>query len=185
MGAGSTSGAASDETGPSTGHQPVAATAASDDEVSTRRLGSEAGPGPSALTQGEDDRGDEQALPAAAVAALLAPALGDQLAAWGEEPSDEDEVTLELRAEQLSERLRADPNDALAVAELAALLELLGRDHELLALLSARIDEVSGAEREALVGQRRAVLGRLIGAASEAGRDEEASLYQLMLDRND
>ncbi len=185
MGAGSTSGAASDETGPSTGHQPVAATAASDDEVSTRRLGSEAGPGPSALTQGEDDRGDEQALPAAAVAALLAPALGDQLAALGEEPSDEDEVTLELRAEQLSERLRADPNDALAVAELAALLELLGRDHELLALLSARIDEVSGAEREALVGQRRAVLGRLIGAASEAGRDEEASLYQLMLDRND
>ena len=124
-------------------------------------------------------------MPLAAVEALLAPALGDQLAALGEEPSDESELTLELRAEQLSERLRADPSDAGAVAELATLLELLGRDHELLALLSARIDEVSGDERGALIAQRRAVLGRLIGVAQEAGRDEEASLYQLMLERND
>ena len=103
----------------------------------------------------------------------------------GTEPSDEGELNLELRAEQLSERLRADPNDGVAVAELAALLELLGRDHELLALLSARIDEVSGDERGALIVQRRAVLGRLIAAARQAGRDEEASLYQLMLERSD
>ena len=51
--------------------------------------------------------------------------------------------------------------------------------------MSARIDEVSGNQRQTYIAQRRAVLERLIRLASEAGRAEEAALYQLMLERSD
>jgi len=89
----------------------------------------------------------------------------------------------ELRVERLSEKLRADPDDAGVVAELVALLEKLGRDLDLLALLSARIDEGSELLRPELVKQRRAVLERLVATARAAGNDSEADVYALMLSR--
>lgn len=155
-----------------------------DTEASTRRLGSEA-----VTPSVEPAETDAAAVPIDSTGEgdgePTPPMLGDPLADLEAEAGDEEQAELELRAEQLSERLRADPNDDAAVAELCAALEVLGRDLDLLALLSARIDEVSGEQREAYVIQRRAVLGRLIVASSEAGRAEEAALYQLMLEREE
>jgi len=155
-----------------------------DDEPSTRRLASEAvAAPPDASTERAGGVADEPAPPGDADP--VAPVLGDPLADLDAAGDDAGEAELEQRAEQLAERLRADPNDDAAVAELAAVLEVLGRDHDLLALLSARIDEVSGNQRQTYIAQRRAVLERLIRLASEAGRAEEAALYQLMLERSD
>jgi tetratricopeptide (TPR) repeat protein len=86
----------------------------------------------------------------------------------------------ELRVEELTGELRARPADAGIALALAEILERLGRDHELLALLSARIDEASGEARAALVGERRKVLDRLVTRAREAGRDDEAQLYETL-----
>jgi len=155
-----------------------------DTEASTRRLGSEAAT-PSFEPAVADDSAVEAESTGEGTDEPAPPMLGDPLADLEAEAGDEEQAELELRAEHLSERLRGDPNDDAAVAELCAALEVLGRDLDLLALLSARIDEVSGEQREAFVIQRRAVLARLIVASSEAGRAEEAALYQLMLERGD
>ncbi len=85
--------------------------------------------------------------------------------------------------ERLSEKLRADPNDMETVRALAEALELLGRDHELLALLSARIDEAKPEQRAELLPKRQAVLQRLLDAARAEGNTGEAELYALMLGR--
>jgi hypothetical protein len=64
--------------------------------------------------------------------------------------------------------------------ELAGALERLGRDMDLLALLSARLDEGSAEERADVAPLRRAVLRRLATAAHAAGRTSEAELYEMM-----
>ncbi len=87
------------------------------------------------------------------------------------------------QVERLSEKLRGDPSDMATVRELASALELLGRDHELLALLSARIDEGTPAQRAELVPKREVVLQRLLEAARAEGKRGEAELYALMLGR--
>jgi tetratricopeptide (TPR) repeat protein len=94
-----------------------------------------------------------------------------------------DSVDAEVLAEKLFDRLRADPGDRDAGTRLAQILEQLGRDHELLALLSARIDEGSETDRPALVARRRGVLERLVKSARDGGREDEAELYALMLKR--
>ena len=127
------------------------------------------------------------ALPASEAPATVAPiteaftaaplSLGDELEGG---PDSDDE----LLVEQLSEKLRANPNDVALAVELADALERLGRDHELLALLSARVDETEGEARADWTARRRTVLERLIAAAENAGRKDEAELYALMLQRS-
>jgi tetratricopeptide (TPR) repeat protein len=87
------------------------------------------------------------------------------------------------RAEELSRKLHADPADAAAADELASLLEKLGRGHELLALLSARMEDAPPDQREALTPRVRAALERLAASADTAGRPQEAALYRASMDR--
>jgi tetratricopeptide (TPR) repeat protein len=89
----------------------------------------------------------------------------------------------ERLVEALTERVRANPSEFSLVLELADVLERLGRDHDLLALLSARIDEEDEPRRSRLVPRRCAVLERLQRAATVDGRHDEAQLYALLLQR--
>ncbi len=91
-----------------------------------------------------------------------------------------DEGQAEERVEQLSQRLRADPRDHVTADELARLLERLGRDLELLALLSARVEDAVGVEVVPLVAARRSVLLRLAETAAREGRADESELYASM-----
>jgi len=89
---------------------------------------------------------------------------------------------LEARVEQRIAELRADPTRDDAVDELVTLLTHLDRGLELLALLSARLEDAPPERRESLVPHQRAVLMRLEAAAREAGREDEASLYAMSRD---
>jgi tetratricopeptide (TPR) repeat protein len=86
----------------------------------------------------------------------------------------------ELLAERLTDRVRADPNDHGAAMELADVLERLGRDLDLLSLLSARLDEGDEEARRDVAPRRRAVLLRLAAQARAEGRSSEAELYEMM-----
>ena len=94
---------------------------------------------------------------------------------------DDDEADLELRVEQLTAQLRADPARADFAEELSGILELLGRDHDLLALVSGRIDDYGSTP--ALDTYRRGALTRLRDQATAEGRADEAQLYAMMLDQ--
>lgn len=90
-----------------------------------------------------------------------------------------DEAELSERVEVLTALLRADPTRDDVVDELVSALTLLGRGLELLALLSARLEDAPPERREALAVHQRAVLLRLETDARDAGRNEEASLYAM------
>lgn len=92
----------------------------------------------------------------------------------------EDPAAREAEIEDLTQKLRANPGDRGVAARLAHLLELTGRDLELLALLSARIDESADDERGELVAERDRVLGLLAAKARAEGRVSEADLYESM-----
>ncbi|HTN84915.1 MAG TPA: hypothetical protein VL242_14555, partial [Sorangium sp.] len=87
----------------------------------------------------------------------------------------------EILAERLADRLRADPTDEGVAATLADVLARLGRDLDLLALLSARMDEGDEAVRQELAPRRREVLLRLAARARREGRAAEAELYEMLL----
>jgi hypothetical protein len=74
--------------------------------------------------------------------------------------------------------LQADPTRDDVVDELARLLGALGRSHELLALLSARLEDAPPARRAALLPATRAALLSLEASALADGRAEEASLFR-------
>lgn len=94
------------------------------------------------------------------------------------EPSSETgDADAEARVEHLTASVRADPSRLDVVIELAALLERLGRDLELFALLSARLEEGDDDTRAALAPRARATLERLAAAALARGSDAEAKLY--------
>jgi tetratricopeptide (TPR) repeat protein len=97
---------------------------------------------------------------------------------------DDETVQDEVLVEKLSEKVRADPNDMHTVRQLAAALERLERDMELVALLSARIEEGDESVRAELVPLHREALGRLADRAAEQGREGEAELYRSMLDQD-
>ena len=63
---------------------------------------------------------------------------------------------------------------------LAEVLGRLGRDLDLLALLSARMEEGDDAARAEVAPRRREVLMRLAEGARAAGRASEAELYEMM-----
>jgi tetratricopeptide (TPR) repeat protein len=91
-----------------------------------------------------------------------------------------DEAEAEERVELLSQRLRADPRNKQTADELATLLESLGRDLELLALLSARVEDAIGVDAVPLTEARRTVLFRLAERAKAEGRLDESELYRSM-----
>lgn len=99
------------------------------------------------------------------------------------EEDDLEDALLEGRAELLTQRVRANPDDDEAVEALIDVLERLSRFHELLALLSARIDEAPEGQRAAFWSRRRAVLTRMVAIAEAEGRNDEAGLYRLMLEQ--
>lgn len=92
-----------------------------------------------------------------------------------DEPADSERAA---RVDELTRRLQSDPGNDAVADELASLLEQLGRGHELLALLSARLEDAAAERREVLIVQVRTTLDRLAIAAEEAGRAEEATLYR-------
>jgi hypothetical protein len=64
------------------------------------------------------------------------------------------------------------------VDELAGHLVRLGRSLELLALLSARLEDAPPERRAQLLPAQRDVLARLEADARAAGRESEASLFR-------
>ena len=83
----------------------------------------------------------------------------------------------ELRVEELSRRLQGDPTNDAVADELTELLLHLGRSHELLALLSARLEDAPPERRPRLVPKQRAVLVRLERDALAHGQEIEAQLF--------
>jgi cellulose synthase operon protein C len=88
------------------------------------------------------------------------------------------QVSPEARVEELTVRVRADPADDAAADELATLLERLDRGHELLALLSGRLEDASPERRARLTPKARATLERLAEQAAREGRSVEANLFR-------
>jgi tetratricopeptide (TPR) repeat protein len=88
------------------------------------------------------------------------------------------EVEDAARVDELTRILQSDPTQDAVVDELAERLTRLGRTHELLALLSARLEEATPERRAHLIPQQRAVLERLEREARAAGRDLEASFFR-------
>jgi tetratricopeptide (TPR) repeat protein len=93
------------------------------------------------------------------------------------DPGD-DAALAASRVEELIRFLQADPARDDVVDELAALLVRLGRSLELLALLSARLEDATPERRAQLLPPQRAVLARLEEEALAAGRASEASLFR-------
>jgi tetratricopeptide (TPR) repeat protein len=104
--------------------------------------------------------------------------LSIDLGLGAETESSDDEVRAGVRVEELTRRLHGEPQDDAAADELASLLESLGRGHELLALLSARLEDATLERRAELAPRARAALARLAVEAEAAGRLEEAALYR-------
>jgi tetratricopeptide (TPR) repeat protein len=92
--------------------------------------------------------------------------------------SEDDEAVAALRVEELTRSLQADPTRDDVVDELAGLLMRLGRGLELLALLTARLEDAPPERRAQLLPQQRDVLTRLEEEALAAGRASEASLFR-------
>ncbi len=89
------------------------------------------------------------------------------------------EAEAEGRIEELTARLRLDPADDRIADELARLLRERGRGLELLALLSARLEDAPEDRREALLPRQRELLASLEDEARAAGNDGEAELFAL------
>jgi hypothetical protein len=94
------------------------------------------------------------------------------------------EVDAELagRIDELTRRLQGNPADDAVADELATLLEQAGRGHELLALLSGRLEDATPERRVVLAPRARGALERLASEAEAAGRHEEAALYRGAID---
>jgi tetratricopeptide (TPR) repeat protein len=113
----------------------------------------------------------------AAVAGTRAPA-GDGDKDKDTEADAEPAIDPEARVELLTRRLHADPSDDAVADELAALLERLDRGHELLALLSGRLEDATPARRAVLAPRARTTLERLASQAAHDGREVEADLFR-------
>lgn len=95
----------------------------------------------------------------------------------------DDPVQLHATAERLRSRLEADPDDDEVALELAIALERLGRDLDLYALLSARMEDVGPSSAARLKPLLVGVLVRLRDDALGDGRPREADLYAMQLRR--
>jgi tetratricopeptide (TPR) repeat protein len=91
---------------------------------------------------------------------------------------DEQDIVRAARVEELTRRLRDAPADDGIADELAALLEDLGRGHELVALLAGRLEDVAVEHRPALVARALTIFERMASRAAASGHSAEASLYR-------
>jgi cellulose synthase operon protein C len=94
-----------------------------------------------------------------------------------EQPFDESEA--EQRVESLTRILQGDPTNDAVIDELVGLLTRLGRPMDLLALLSARLEDAPLDRREQLLPKHREVLALLEEEARANGRDAEADLFKM------
>jgi tetratricopeptide (TPR) repeat protein len=83
-----------------------------------------------------------------------------------------------VRVEELTRQLQSDASNDGAAEELAELLERLGRSHELVALLFARLEDTTGERRSTLVARARETLERAAATAEERGRTDDAALLR-------
>jgi cellulose synthase operon protein C len=90
---------------------------------------------------------------------------------------DSDDAELEARVESLTRRLQGDPSNDTVAGELVDLLLRLERNHELLALLSARLEDAVPAARSRWIPAQRTVLERLEKDARTRGSEVEAQFY--------
>jgi tetratricopeptide (TPR) repeat protein len=92
--------------------------------------------------------------------------------------ASDDDAEGAARVEELTRRLQGNPADDAVADELLALLESLGRGHELLALVSARLEDATPERRANLAPRARAALERMAVAADAAGRTLDATLFR-------
>ena len=92
-------------------------------------------------------------------------------------PEAEDPETAR-RVEELTRRLHANPADRAVFDALVPMLEALGRTHEMVALLTGRLEDASPEDRAALVPRARSVLFRMALAAEATGRSDDAALLR-------
>jgi tetratricopeptide (TPR) repeat protein len=90
----------------------------------------------------------------------------------------EQDVLRSARVEELTRRLRDAPGDDALADELAALLEDLGRGHELVALVVGRLDDASAERRPVLAARARTVFERMAASAEASGQSTDATLYR-------
>jgi hypothetical protein len=122
-------------------------------------------------------------LAAPAPASPLSPAPALAAAPARDEAHEDDdheasEAERAARVEELARLLQANPRDEAVAAEMARLLEALDRGPELLALLSARLEDASTEQRPGLLVEARAQLERVAGRAEAAGKSDEAGLLR-------
>ena len=98
------------------------------------------------------------------------------------EPVRMDEAEAEARIESLTRQLQGDPTNDRVVDELTELLTRASRSMELLALLSARLEDAPPERRAALLPKHREVLSRLEQSAIAEGRPGEAELFRMVRD---
>ncbi len=91
---------------------------------------------------------------------------------------DDDDVVQAARVDELTRRLRDSPGNDAVADELAALLEGLGRGHELVALIAGRLEDASSERRPQLAADARAVFERMTAKANAAGSADDAALYR-------
>jgi hypothetical protein len=91
--------------------------------------------------------------------------------------ADPDPARDEERAARLTDQLRGDPERHEVALELADVLARLGRDLDLFALLSARLEDANDTTRSDLVPRQKAVLERLVEQARRHHRADEERMY--------
>jgi len=92
------------------------------------------------------------------------------------------DIEAAARVEELTRLLQADPRNEAVADELTSLLESLGRGHELLAILIARLEDAPPERRAELLPRARSAVERLAAEAELAGRHDEAALFRGALD---
>lgn len=92
------------------------------------------------------------------------------------------DADLEQRAAELTQRLQLDPSDDAVADALVEVLTALGRGHELLALLLARLEDAPEERKPALRERTYAALVDLAARVEEAGRSDEAALFRMTAD---
>jgi hypothetical protein len=98
-------------------------------------------------------------------------------------PAPFDRALEEERAARLTDQLRGDPSSHSIALELAHVLARLGRDLDLFALLSARLEDATEETRPDLVPLQRAVLGRMVERARRDRRVDDEKMYSGALAR--
>jgi hypothetical protein len=88
----------------------------------------------------------------------------------------------EAKIESLTRTLQGDPANDAVVDELTVRLTRLGRSMDLLALLSARLEDAPPDRRAELLPRHRDVLQKLEAEARAAGREGEADLFKMARD---